>query len=137
MQTEFTVDGANFSRLDQPRVRHCDRMQGPFQRLEPEIQEFVQQGAAYAIPLLLNLAFEVLYPQIGRNSIDVTRIFESPDMFSTAVRAERTGHDGPKTNKTIPICVNARGEFLLRHRAFYQKYAHGGLARRTILPFTE
>jgi hypothetical protein len=42
MQPELAVYGADFRRLDQPRVRHGHRMQRAFQFFEPENEEFVQ-----------------------------------------------------------------------------------------------
>src|SRR5580700_5427125 len=48
MQPEFAVDGADFRRLDQPRVRHRDRVQRALQLLQPEIEEFVELGKVRA-----------------------------------------------------------------------------------------
>ena len=43
MQPELAVDRADLGRLDQPRMRHGDRVQRAFQGLQPEIQKFVER----------------------------------------------------------------------------------------------
>ena len=42
MQSELAADGADFGRLDQPRMGNRDRVQRPFESLQPEIEKLVE-----------------------------------------------------------------------------------------------
>ncbi len=42
VQSELAVDGADFRRLDQPRMRHRHRVQRTLELFQPEIEEFVE-----------------------------------------------------------------------------------------------
>ena len=43
MQPELAVDRTDLGRLDQPGMRHGDRVQRALQGLQPEIEEFVER----------------------------------------------------------------------------------------------
>ena len=43
VQPELAVDRTDLGRLDQPRMRHGDRVQRAFQGLQPEIEELVER----------------------------------------------------------------------------------------------
>ena len=50
---QHRVDRADLGRLDQPRMRHGDRVQRAFQSLQPEIKELVERRKCRAqiVPL--------------------------------------------------------------------------------------
>src|SRR5215469_7406512 len=59
VQPELAVDRADLGRLDQPRMRHGDRVQRAFQGLQPEIEEFVERRKYRAeIVILPNIALQ-------------------------------------------------------------------------------
>src|SRR5215472_2115002 len=59
VQPEHALDRADLGRLDQPRMRHGDRVQRAFQGLQPEIEEFVECRKCRAeIVILPDIALE-------------------------------------------------------------------------------
>jgi hypothetical protein len=56
---ELAVDRADLGRLDQPRMRHGDRVQRAFQSLQPEIKELVERRKCRAeIVILPDIALQ-------------------------------------------------------------------------------
>src|SRR5262249_10799908 len=59
VQPELAVDRADLGRLDQPGMRHSDRVQRAFQGLQPEIEEFVEHRKCRAeIVILPDIALQ-------------------------------------------------------------------------------
>ena len=53
MQPELAVDGADLGRLDQPGMRHGDRVQRALELLQPEVEEFVEHRKVRAEVVIL------------------------------------------------------------------------------------
>jgi hypothetical protein len=68
VQPELAVDRADLGRLDQPRMRHGDRVQRTFQGLQPEIEELVERRKCRAqIVILPDIALQqprVVWPPV-------------------------------------------------------------------------
>ena len=53
VQPKLAVDGANFGRFDQARVRHGDRVQRAFELFQPKVQKLIQLRKAGAEIVIL------------------------------------------------------------------------------------
>jgi hypothetical protein len=59
VQPKLAVDRSNLGRLDEPSMRHGDRVQRAFQGLQPEIEELVERRKCRAeIVILPDIALQ-------------------------------------------------------------------------------
>src|SRR5579884_2298932 len=65
MQPELAVDSADFGWLDQLGMRHCDRVEGALQLLQPEIQKLVELGEPRTEVVIL--------PDVGLQNVPIVR----------------------------------------------------------------